>query len=211
MQCRIAIELCRAMDALARGTFVRVETGYVDPLAVARVRAPAVPRVGRRGRKRPVLCSSKQSRIASRPEIARATERPWVEQHFVGEVLQFVAEPMVDRDAKAHFRARRIASAGGRRRPLAGSICRGRDGLLTSAACRCQFHDAVIEQRLSAFQAVGHRGDIDLGHQIARQIGHQIEQATAAVTRSRPCTLPKAASRKRNGSVSGRAARKSSL
>ena len=41
---------------------------------------------------------------------------------------------------------------------------------------RRQLDQAIIEERLPALQRVGHRRDVDLGHQVARQVGDQIRQ-----------------------------------
>ncbi len=99
------------------------------------------------------------------------------EERVAGERPQGAAKPVVQRYAKAHLRT----LPDGPRQQLAKS---GPEQSLAPPAAEFQLHrqgsreldQVMIEQRLPAFQPVGHRRNIDLGHQVAGEIGGEVGQ-----------------------------------
>ncbi len=104
-----------------------------------------------------------------------ATLGDGIEKCLAHQRAELVSQPRGEWNAEAHLAAaadarREQISKGGAENALAahGTLLeadRHRGG---------KFHNAMVQQRLPAFQAVGHRGDVDLHQQIARQIGRQI-------------------------------------
>ncbi len=101
-----------------------------------------------------------------------------IEEDLPGEVPHLVPEPMIQGNAKTHLpppadRRRQQVGKGLQQDPLALPPAE----LQAHRHAGRQLDHAMIEKRLPAFQPEGHRSRIDLGHQIAGQIGQQVGQA----------------------------------
>ena len=112
-------------------------------------------------------------------EIA-AVESAVVQQEVVDHVAEFVAEPVIEGDAETHLGA--VLNLRGE------ELGEGFDqDFLADVAGEFpvdrhtggEFYDVMIEEGVSAFEAVGHAGDIDFGEDIAGEVGEDVDAGGA--------------------------------
>lgn len=99
-----------------------------------------------------------------------------IQEFGIGVVLQFMAEPVIDGDAKAHFRPvhHLVGDQTAERlfQDVFLVVC-ALDFEVEGDFCR-ELEEDVVEEGGAAFERDGHGGDIDLGHEVFGEIGGEI-------------------------------------
>src|SRR5262245_42164664 len=113
------------------------------------------------------------------------------EKQVGGERFELIAEPMIERNAEAHFAAGEDFA----RKKV--TECFAEEPFTTAASIfelggqrGGELDEAVVENRRTALETVGHGSDIDFGHQVAGQISRQIAQRGACHGVAAAATLP---------------------
>src|SRR5581483_9698404 len=112
-----------------------------------------------------------------RPEIA-ARLRQRIEQNVASKIAQFVAEPVTQWYAKAHLWTPLYRTREQIRKRFEENALTAKPAILQlNRHASGQFDNPIIEKWLSAFEAVCHRCNVNLHHQVTRQISNQVREA----------------------------------